>query len=165
MGLENYLQHVETSLIRSARQGDLAAFNRLAMDHQDSAYNLAYYFFGDEKAAETATAQGITSAYRRIKSYPGSSFRTWILRCVLVACQELSQSVRTGPGSRPAACSSGADFLASLPLEERVLVILVDLEGLSYAETAWIVGKGLDQVRSGLACARMRVGESAVLAG
>ncbi|HVN52694.1 MAG TPA: RNA polymerase sigma factor [Anaerolineaceae bacterium] len=165
MGLQNYLQHVETSLIRSARQGDLAAFNRLAMDHQDSAYNLAYYIFGDEKTAETATTQGIVSAYQRIKSYPGSSFRSWVLRCVLAACQELSRAARTGPVSRSLAYPGGADFLASLPLEERVLVILVDIEGLSYTETAWIVGKGLDQVRSGLACARMHIGESAALVG
>src|SRR5512141_3112941 len=92
MGLQKQYQPVETYLIQSARKGNLAAFNRLASDYQDTAYNLAYYLLGDEKAAETATAQGVDNAYRMMKGYPGSSFRSWMLHCVLAACQDLIRS-------------------------------------------------------------------------
>jgi RNA polymerase sigma-70 factor, ECF subfamily len=157
MGIQNQIQPGETFLVQSARKGDVAAFNRLALDYQDTAYNLAYYLLGSQEAAETATQRAMTNAYQNLKTYPGNSFRLWLLRCLLAACRE-GDKLQAGrkPGwSRLFAPRENC--LQPLTFDQRILVLLIDVEGLSYAETAWVAGKPVDLVCSGLAEARQRL--------
>ena len=78
----------EAALIAEARRGDLDAFNRLVLAHQTKAFNLAWRITGDGEAAADATQEAFLSAYRKLSSYRGGSFRAWLLRIVTNACYD-----------------------------------------------------------------------------
>ncbi len=78
----------ETYLIADAMGGDLNAFNRLVLEYQEKAFNLAYRMLNDEDAAADATQNAFISAYRNLHSYRGGSFRAWVMRMVTNTCYD-----------------------------------------------------------------------------
>ena len=76
------------SLAMQARDGDLDAFNQLVLKHQELAYNIACRILSDPAAADDATQTAFISAYRKIDSYRGGSFRAWLMRIVTNACYD-----------------------------------------------------------------------------
>jgi RNA polymerase sigma-70 factor (ECF subfamily) len=78
----------EAELLRLAQRGDLEAFNRVVLDHQTRAFNVALRVLGDGEAAADATQEAFLSAYRNLRSYRGGSFRAWLLRIVTNACYD-----------------------------------------------------------------------------
>jgi len=78
----------EVELLRLAQQGDLEAFNRVVLEHQTRAFNVALRVLGDVEAAADATQDAFLSAYRNLRSYRGGSFRAWLLRIVTNACYD-----------------------------------------------------------------------------
>jgi RNA polymerase sigma-70 factor (ECF subfamily) len=110
----------EAALIAGARQGDLEAFNRLVLAHQTKAFNLAWRITGDGDMAADATQEAFLSAYRKLSSYRGGSFRAWILRIVTNACyDELRRKKRRPADSLEAleeASGSGDGLWAVDPL-------------------------------------------------
>lgn len=78
----------ENALIEYAQAGDLDAFNRLVLEYQSRAYNLAYRMMNDPDAAADATQEAFIAAYRNIKRFRGGSFRAWLLRIVTNACYD-----------------------------------------------------------------------------
>ncbi len=179
----------EQQLIEAAQSGDLTAFNRLVLSYQDHAYNLAYRILGDPHLADDAAQNAFISAYRHIKGFRGGSFKAWILRIVTNACyDELRRQKRqptvsiepltaTGeevespgwledPAEQPEDSAARSELskaiqhcILSLPEEFRTIIVLVDVEGLDYAEASAVVGRPLGTVKSRLARARLRVQE------
>jgi len=78
----------ETYLFADAMGGDLNAFNRLVLEYQEKAFNLAYRMLNDEDAAADATQNAFISAYRNLHSYRGGSFRAWVMRMVTNTCYD-----------------------------------------------------------------------------
>lgn len=78
----------ETALIHSAVDGDLDAFNRLVLEYQESAFNIALRMLGEVPAAEDATQNAFISAYRNLRQYRGGSFKAWVFRMVTNACYD-----------------------------------------------------------------------------
>jgi len=78
----------ETLLIEDAMAGDMNAFNRLVLEYQEKAFNLAYRMLNDEDAAADATQNAFISAYRNLHSYRGGSFRAWVMRMVTNTCYD-----------------------------------------------------------------------------
>ena len=78
-----------------AREGDLAAFNRVVLRHQDAVYALAYRFLGERQAAEDAAQEAFLRAYRSLSRFRGGSARSWLLTIVAnVARDELRRRRR-----------------------------------------------------------------------
>ena len=174
----------QTRLIQDAQQGDLDAFNRLVLAYQDMLYNQAYRVMGEPFAADDAVQEAFISAYRKIKSYRGGSFKAWLLRIVTNACyDELRRRKRrpttplepvdpyeetvesphwiADPGETPEDFAARAelgkaiqDCLDHLSPDFRVVVTLVDIQGMDYAEAAQVVSKPLGTIKSRLARAR-----------
>ncbi len=84
----NHYAMDELALIRSAVDGDLDAFNRLVLEYQESAFNVALRILGEVPAAEDATQNAFISAYRNLRQYRGGSFKAWVLRMVTNACYD-----------------------------------------------------------------------------
>ncbi|HEY75414.1 MAG TPA: sigma-70 family RNA polymerase sigma factor [Thermoflexia bacterium] len=175
----------ETALIRAAQRGNLDAFNELVLTYQHRIYNLAYRILGDPAAAEDATQETFIAAYRKIGSFRGGSFVSWLLRIVANRCyDELRRQKRRPTTSweafgeideeaNPALINGGespeeraeraelARFLqaaiSTLPPDQRVVLVLSDVEGLSYAEIAETVRVPVGTVKSRLARARARL--------
>ena len=174
----------EVELIQYAQKGDLDAFNRLVLAYQDMVYNQAYRVIGEPDAAEDATQEAFISAYRKIHTYRGGSFKAWLLRIVTNACyDELRRRKRrpTTPlepsdefdeeiesprwladtGEAPEDTALRAELseaiqncLNDLSHDFRTVVILVDIQGMDYSEAADIMGTPLGTIKSRLARAR-----------
>lgn len=78
----------ENDLIRSAQKGELDAFNRLVLAYQDQVFNVAYRILGDPAAADDASQNSFISAYRKINTFHGGSFRSWLLTIVTHQCYD-----------------------------------------------------------------------------
>jgi RNA polymerase sigma-70 factor (ECF subfamily) len=78
----------EPALIRDAQRGDVNAFNRLVLEYQTMAYNVAYRIMGEGDSASDATQEAFISAYKHLRDYRGGSFKGWLLRIVTNACYD-----------------------------------------------------------------------------
>ena len=177
----------EIALINDARQGDLDAFNRLVLAYQDRVYSQAYRILNDPQGADDATQEAFISAYKNLRSFRGGSFRAWLLRIVTNACyDELRRRKRkpttsleplddsgneiesphwiADPGELPEENVVRAELgkaiqncLEKLPVDFRVVMVVVDVQGMDYLEAADVIGKPLGTVKSRLARARSRM--------
>ncbi len=177
----------ETALILEAQKGDLNAFNHLVLVYQDVVYNQALRMLNDEDTAADASQNAFISAYNHLHSYRGGSFRAWLLRIVTNNCyDELRRQQRRPTTSLEPLDDAGEEMespewladtsslpedeaerrelqtaitncLERLPDEFRAAVVLVDVQGLDYAEAAVALGKPVGTLKSRLARARLRL--------
>ena len=177
----------EMALISSALAGDLDSFNCLVLAYQNLVYNAAVRILGERFAAEDAAQEAFILAFRKLSSFRGGSFRSWLLRIVTNVCydelrhrkrhpisglelqDDMGEEIESlkwivDPGKLPEEELERADLertlqaaIDKLPLEFRLVVVLVDIQGLDYAETAEILSLPLGTVKSRLARARARM--------
>jgi len=175
----------ETRTIQEARQGSLAAFNQLVMAYQGTAYNVAYRIFGDGEAAADACQDAFLKAYRAIAQYRGGSFKSWLLRIVTNTCydqlryksrrpanslEEMTEnpspdSVKLVNGSERPEDRVVRDELSDLiqmgishlPEDQRIVLVLSDVQGFAYQEIAEIIGQPLGTVKSRLSRGRRKL--------
>lgn len=177
----------ESGLISAAQQGDLDSFNRLVLAYQELIYNQAYRVMGETNAADDATQEAFIAAFRKLNTYRGGSFRAWLLRIVTNICyDELRRRKRhpttqleplddageeiespnwiADPSETPEETAERIELgqaiqrcIDGLPPEFRVVVALVDIQGLDYSEVSEVIGKPLGTVKSRLARARTRL--------
>lgn len=175
----------EQALIRKAQSGDIPAFNELVLLYQDSAYTVAYRVMADNASAADAVQDAFITAYQRLSTYRGGSFRAWLLRITLNTCyDELRRrkrrpatSIEELPGAEmddgPALPDGAAtpeqvvqegelqaaiqQCIGGLGEMQRAVLVLSDVEGLSYQEIAEITGANLGTVKSRLSRARLSI--------
>jgi RNA polymerase sigma-70 factor (ECF subfamily) len=178
----------ERRMIEAAQHGDVPAFNQLVRAYQGILYHTAYRVLGDAEAASDATQDAFVSAYKNIRSFRGGSFKAWLLRIVTNSCYDqlrakqrrptasldalLLDPDNPAPGLGEAKEESPQDFaerrelnsiiqkgLQMLPLEQRVTVVLSDIQGFSYEEIAVVTGTNVGTVKSRLSRARAHMRE------
>jgi RNA polymerase sigma-70 factor, ECF subfamily len=175
----------EAGLIRAARRGNLDAFNALVLYYQDGVYALAYRIMGEAAAAADAAQEAFITAFRRLDTYRGGNFKSWLLRIATNACyDELRRRKRRPivafddlpggesddgpalPADAPTpeqAVQQGElnraieNCITALQLDQRTVLILSDVEGLSYQEIAESQGVNLGTIKSRLSRARAGV--------
>ena len=73
----------DARLAKKARNGDVAAYERLVREHQTVAFRTAYSITGDAAEAEDAAQDAFIKAYRALERFrPGAPFRPWLLAIV-----------------------------------------------------------------------------------
>ncbi len=177
----------EEQLIQAAQRGDLDAFNRLVVSYQGLAFNVSCRLLGEAAAAQDATQDAFISAYRNLRGFRGGSFKAWLLRIVTNGCyDELRRRKRrpqtplepddpqgnensepswlADPGESPQELAERVELnvaiqrcLNQLESEFRTAVVLVDVQGMDYAEAAAVMKRPLGTVKSRLARARSRL--------
>jgi len=175
----------EQTLIQAAQRGDLNAFNELVLSYQGQAYNVAYRIMGDGDSAADATQEAFISVYRGISGYRGGLFRAWLMRIVTNACYDELRRRKRRPTSSldalyvtetapedslingdegPEAYAQRQDLhrvlhagLQSLPEEQRIALVLSDVQGFDYQEIAGITGVSLGTVKSRISRARAKM--------
>jgi RNA polymerase sigma-70 factor (ECF subfamily) len=174
----------EELIIASARQGDMDAFNRLVMAYQQLAFNVAYRILNSEDNASDATQDAFLRAYRALGQFRGGSFKVWLLRIVTNCCYDqlrLKQRRPTtsiddlvdsdehsrifeDPMETPDERMERLDLdaalrigLETLPAEQRAVLVLSDIDGLSYDEIAAVTSVSLGTVKSRLSRARSKL--------
>ena len=184
------MQPDDSELVGRSQVGDLAAFNAIVERYQAQVVNVSARILGDRASAEDVTQETFISAYRSIGKFRGGSLRAWLLRIASNLSIDAIRSSRrrpeqsldaaledTGfevasPGGSPEQAvirgELGAEIqrsIVSLPHDQRVVLVLVDVQGLSYDEAAEAVGASLGTVKSRLSRARVRVREHLMTAG
>jgi len=175
----------EETLIRSAQQGDLEAFNALVDRYQGLLFRVAYRMLGDEDGAADAMQTAWLAAFRKLNEHYGGRFSSWLLRILINACyDELRRRHRRGevplyPADNDGEDRENADWLLDhapgveetvemrqmeqaiqgalqcLPAPFRSTVVLVDIEGLGYEEAAAALQVPLGTIRSRVARGRI----------
>jgi RNA polymerase sigma-70 factor (ECF subfamily) len=163
-------------------QQDVDRFERIILPHLDDAYTLARYLLRDEHDAQDAVQDAVLRALRYFDSYRDGDARAWLLAIVRNCCltwQRRHSSDRftvpfsddvaaaavavvdTRPTDASAIEASDRDAVnravAALPTEFREVIVLREVEGLSYKEISDVVGAPIGTVMSRLARARKRL--------
>lgn len=171
----------DEALVRAARNGNLEAYNQLVRQYERQAYAVALRLLRRPEQAEDATQDAFLQAYRALDSFRGGSFRAWLVRIVTNRCYDLlratqrratdsldNQEFETEPQwstvtalADPVQRATQAELstlleraLATLSEEQRLVVVLCDVQGYAYEEAASIMGVALGTVKSRLSRAR-----------
>ena len=78
----------EQALVNDALHGNVDAFNRLVLEYQDLAFNVAYRLLMDDDLAADVVQNAFLSSYRNLRAYRGGSFKAWVLRMVTNGCYD-----------------------------------------------------------------------------
>ncbi len=183
----------EQELVHSARKGDSMAFGELMQAHQDKIYTLCYRMTGNAEDAADLTQEVFLSAWRSLSRFQEqSSFGTWIYRMATNASidflrrekrrQVLSMTMEEDSEERQAqvpderysphrlleqkeARQAVADALAALSPEHRQVLVLREMEGLSYQEIGQLLGLEEGTVKSRIARARLALRDFLIKSG
>ena len=176
----------ERKLIREAQSGNVRSFNELVRTYQELAYRTAFRVLGEREAAADATQEAFLAAYTHIRSLRGDSFKSWLLRIVTNACYNLlrskyrrrtvsldglavepEQAMPLFPAHSEVDPQEFAERqelgrliqegLLTLPADQRIVLILSDMENLSHAEIEQITGVNQGTIKSRLSRARSRM--------
>ena len=158
-----------------------AGFEDTILQHLGAAYNLARWLMRNDQDAEDMVQDACVRAYQSFRGFRGGDGRAWLLRIVRNTCcsrlqqdraheppVSLDEDVQHLPSEAPgpeAVLLRHADaqllrqVLDALPTEFREVLVLRELEELSYKEIADIAAVPLGTVMSRLARARRRLGQ------
>jgi RNA polymerase sigma-70 factor (ECF subfamily) len=167
----------DRTLLQAHVDGDPQAFALLVRRHRDRLWAVAMRTLGDREEASDALQDALISAFRNAASYRGeAAVTTWLHRVVVNACLDRVRRRQARPSvplgdtevaSRRddhAATEARLDVraaLATLPQAQRDAIVLVDMEDLSVAEAATVLGVAEGTVKS--RCSRGRAALAAVL--
>lgn len=157
-------------LVDKARAGDVGAYEVLFRRHRDRIHRLAWRMLGDHHDAEDVTQDVVIQLWTTLSTFAGTaSFTTWLYRVVVNRClnhrrrrstEELTEADHpsvSGPERHVLAgreLDAGLAAIARLPEDQRVSLVLVQLEGLGYREAAAITKVSEATVRGRLHRAR-----------
>lgn len=169
----------DAELVRRSQAGDTEAFDQLVRRHQARTISIAYGVLGDLDAAHDAAQEAFVAAWRALGQFQGqAAFGTWLYRILRNVCLDIIRKRRmraelaldagetydvgpadAAPGPLAEAelderCALVRRALASLAPHHRELLVLFDIEGMSYQEMCEVVGLPMGTVKSRLNRAR-----------
>lgn len=168
---------VDRWLVEKARAGDVDAYEVLVRRHRGRIYRVALRMLGDPQDAEDVAQDVLIQVWTALAGFAGASaFTTWLYRVVVNRCMN---QVRRRRWTRPVEdrdppAAAGAEdtvlaqfraratmeAIAALPADQRAVIVLHQLEGLSYREVAAVVDVSEDAVRGRLHRARVSLVEA-----
>ena len=174
----------DDDLINRSKAGDLASFNLLVERYQNDVYNLALRMTSSPHTAEDVAQDTFISAFRNIERFREGNFRAWLLRIASNASlDELRRRKRKGgysldemmdapdstfevqeEGRGPEAEAEAKELealiqsgLSTLPEDQRLAIVLRDIQGLSYEEVAEAMKSSVGTVKSRISRGRSRL--------
>jgi RNA polymerase sigma-70 factor (ECF subfamily) len=174
------VQRSDQELIARSREGDLEAFGMLYERYERPVYRFAYHMLGDPDDADDIKQDTFLKAYRTLPGFRGEcSLLTWLLKVAGNLCRDrLKSRSRRGEvalipeieadlsdaselGMDPAILLERKDLhavvyrvLGGLPEAQRALIVLRDIQGLSYQQIAETLGCSVASVKLRLFRAR-----------
>ena len=176
------MQTPEHLLLAMAKNGDVDAFNRLVLLHQDAVYGFSLSLTRQAAIADDITQETFISAFRSIPKMRGANVRGWLLRIARNKAydhfrrqkrrheesvdDEASAFRERLPSANPspvdvAMNSELRDALehcvGALGLDQREVIVLIDVQGRSYEDASEVCGVNIGTIKSRLNRARRRV--------
>jgi RNA polymerase sigma-70 factor (ECF subfamily) len=177
----------DAALIERCRAGDIAAFEPLVEKYRQRVWRLAYNVLRDREEAWDVAQEAFVRAWQALPNFRGqSAFYTWLFRIVMNVAADRARSraargrafgteripeedwdrvlIDQPANASPDAAAAGAQerarierALATLSDDHRRIVVLSDIEGLSYKEIADVLEIPMGTVMSRLHNARKRL--------
>ena len=160
----------EKALVLSAQRGELGAFSELVRRHQRRAYAVARAIVITHEDAEDAVQDAFLHAYRALHRFlPDQAFGAWLHRIVSNASLDITRrrkvrdaddlpETMASPFRDPAESDELRgrlrDALAQLPVRQRSVIVLHDVEGFKHSEIGQLLGIPEGTARSDLHYAR-----------
>ena len=176
------MQPEEAELVRRSQTGDHGAFNMIVERYQTQVFNVAARIVGNRTTAEDVTQETFISAFKAIRKFRGGSLKSWLLRIASNSSKDFLRSSRRRPAEsldesllnpsfQPASSEETPEQQAlrgelglqiqqailALPEDQRIALVLIDVQGLSYEETAQAAGASVGTIKSRLSRGRARV--------
>ena len=167
-------------LVEEAKDGRLEAFNQLVLEYQAPVYNLAFRMLTDAAVAEDVAQDTFLAAFRKIHTFHTGNFRAWLMRIAANSCRDHLRSAQVRRNVSLEALEESPSFvvqdtggtpesltlrrelagiiqetLSRLPADQRLAVVLVDVQEYSYGEAAQIMGVPIGTVKSRLSRGRL----------
>lgn len=162
-------EQTEGQLITQARAGNTYAFDALVADHAPQVYRLALRMLGNAEEAEDILQETMIRAFRGLGSFRGdAAFGTWLYAIAARVCLTRRQAAKRRPEQVPfdeirVTAGDAAEqmlrheagnqvqrVLDTLPLPDRLLMVLRFVEGLSHEEIARVMGWSVENSRTRL---------------
>lgn len=160
----------EPALIRAAAAGDVAAFEQIVRAYQQHVWRFLRRLLSDDALAEDVAQETFLRLYRRLGSFAfQSKFSTWVLQIARNAgideLRRRERRARLVASAPPVAGTTGSPdagaeldaALASLPVDMREAVVLIEVFGLPYHEAGAALGVPTGTVKSRVFHARLRL--------
>ena len=176
----------EAAIVRKVLGGDANAFETLVLEYEKNVYNIALRMTGNSEDAADMTQEAFIKAYNSLQSFRGDSkFSVWLYRIVSNVCLDFLRSKNRRPTvSLSVEDDDGEDAqldvadesqspellldrkltresvrrgLDSLPPDYRQILLLREIQGLSYDEIAQALGLEVGTVKSRIFRARKRL--------
>ena len=176
----------ENEIIRSVLRGNVNDFEKLVTAYEKNVYNIALRMVGDPEDAADMTQETFIKAYRALSGFRGDSkFSSWLYRIASNVCLDFLRSrsrhpqvslstvdeddratfelpdMRQNPEEqlmKKLGMEAVRRGLEQLPEQQRQILVLRELGGLSYAELAQTLGLEEGTVKSRIFRARKRLG-------
>jgi RNA polymerase sigma factor (sigma-70 family) len=159
-----------------------STFEEVVLPHLDAAYNLARWLTRNEEDAEDIVQEAYLRAFRYFPSFHGDGARAWLMKIVRNTCYTWMDATRSLRNSvefdENVFATEGRELdpeqallqndnagmvrraLRDLPANFREVLVLRELEGMSYREIAEITGIPTGTVMSSLSRGRGRLREA-----
>ena len=176
----------EAAIVRKVLGGDANAFETLVLEYEKNVYNIALRMTGNSEDAADMTQEAFIKAYNSLQSFRGNSkFSVWLYRIVSNVCLDFLRSKNRRPTvSLSVEDDDGEDAqldvadesqspellldrkltrdsvrrgLDSLPPDYRQILLLREIQGLSYDEIAQALSLEVGTVKSRIFRARKRL--------
>jgi RNA polymerase sigma-70 factor (ECF subfamily) len=161
-------------IILAAKRGDQNAFRQLVTSYKGIVYRHAFALLNDRMEAEDVTQEAFVKVYYSLSKLENEyAFVSWLTRVVTNLCydknkklskkkmivsDELNESLVTQRGPTPIESTitkmSLKDAMEKIPIDQRNVIILRELQGYSYAEISEILHIPLGTVKSRINAAR-----------
>jgi RNA polymerase sigma-70 factor (ECF subfamily) len=175
------IAHLLDELIEQSQSGESEAFRLLVEEYQGYAFGLAFRIVCDEDVAKDIVQESFIRVWRHLREYdPAIKFTTWLYRIVVNLCfDQLKMDKRRKRvianerelDARSALDNADAErnvinkdlaekiksVAARLPLKQRLVFVLRDLNDLSVKETAEVLAMSRDSVKANLSYARQNI--------
>jgi len=160
-------------------QTNLPNFEQALLPHLDAAYNLARWLMRNDQDAQDAVQEAYLRAFRFFPGFRGGDARAWLMKIVRNTCYTFLRANRPlqdaaefdeilltpdyhAPNPEEVVLQTDSDTsvrkaLETLPTSFREVLILREIEGMSYKEIAEITGMPAGTVMSSLSRARDRL--------
>lgn len=176
----------ENAVVRAVLNGDVNAFEMLVREYEKNVYNLALRMVGNSEDAADMSQEAFIKAYNSLDSFRGDSkFSVWLYRIVSNVCLDFIRSrKRKQTVSLSVEDDNGDDVeldiaddtqsperlmdkqltreavrrgLDSLPPGQRQILLLREIQGLSYDEIAEVLNVEAGTVKSRIFRARKKL--------
>ena len=165
----------EDQIVAQVIAGDIGQFRKLVDQYRLPVFRFARNLIGDEHDAEDITQEVFLAAFHHLASYNSrrGSLLTWLMTITRNRCINYLKRTRPVVGGEAIAATQSPthnnesarnefwshldEALDSLPVEQKTVFILAEIEGLPYVDIARIEQTTLGTVKSRLHRAKRRL--------